>query len=392
MGRDQADDKSKHETGTRTPAPDSRVATPPAQCPSSGPENAKARQLTKRPFGIRLHRILVRYGCLVGAIVFLGALWIHLASRKPPVGAGDKVNSETFKNIWTEKDAAESKAASHAVPRAESRAESASSGPTAVQFTEEAVPRSELLRLRLEHYKERLEDFSHNLQVQVVFLVIGGLLLLRYADPIDLHYIALPLRWLHIVVPVGLVYLWLKYGFILDDLIETRLRALVLISGTPHEGFGGKSLFWDSGLIDGWFLLFVDPYSPGLKPDDPGLSGILPNSSTLASIIIIIAMGAQIALSHAMAMAISQVGIRRYFHPSHRRRRIWALILPNLPVCVFVMTHVMFAYGGDNRNWLQFVVIGLTLVFCWMAIGFSLKVDRRGEWRRKQRAGPKPAH
>lgn len=236
----------------------------------------------------------------------------------------------------------------------------------------------DLIVSNLEHYRMTLERFDTNIRLQAAMMVLSLLLIIRRTDSLSFLGNTIPLSWLHLLAPAILGYLWLSFGFTLDDLIETRVTGVHLIDRADGawlgplapDSFAGlaKSLYRDSGFIDGWFIQYID--GPGRD-----FSGIAHNFTSTTGIFLMVVLGSLVSASHASMLSVCIVGARRYLSRLVHR---WTYVYYGLllvPLAILVPSHWVFAFGGENRNWIQ-IYIGLaTPVFTGMMVWLSLVFD-----------------
>lgn len=236
------------------------------------------------------------------------------------------------------------------------------------------VSLKEAFDYQLKDYKSKLDRLDANIKLQALFVVFTVLLVLRRSDSLNLFGNQLPLQWLHLFVPAVMIYLWLSFGFLLDDLIYSRLwavRALEEFSrATSHHG---KLLFQDSGFVDGWFLTFVD--TKGLKIGD--YSGIDQNSRASTATLLLIIFGTLLSATHACIVSMALIGYRRYVRRLFRRFLLSYYLLPLIPIAILIVSHLQFAYGGSNRNFMQLYIASMTIPLCGILLLLSVIVDRR---------------
>src|SRR5262249_36521250 len=108
----------------------------------------------------------------------------------------------------------------------------------------------------LQAYRNGLGALRRNLLQQFGLVVFAILLALHRSNEIAVPGLrtAISVRWLRFVVPVALVYVWLDFGFVLDDLIKWRAQAWREIARTGD--WLRASAFNDGGFMDGWFMCF----------------------------------------------------------------------------------------------------------------------------------------
>jgi lysophospholipase L1-like esterase len=235
----------------------------------------------------------------------------------------------------------------------------------------------EVFDYELNDYKSNLEGLDANVKLQGLFIVFTVLLILRRSDSLNLFGNQLPMQWLHLFAPLVMLYLWLNFGFLLHALILQRLEGIkTLIQFSPSTADLGKSLFRDSGFIDGWFLSFVD------TNNDNGIgnySGIVHNSGASTVIFLVVVLGTLVSAAHACLIAITFIGCRRYWRQPSRRFLPLYYGLPILPLVLLAASHYRFAYEGPNKNWIQlyiaFTTIPLVGLLLWLAVSVDKEVD-----------------
>ena len=82
-----------------------------------------------------------------------------------------------------------------------------------------------LFDYQLKQYAAFLGALETNLFMQVAFVLFGLLVLFSKDESFEIPLIKLKLlrSWLHFIVPLALLFLWLRFGFLLDGLIKTRV-------------------------------------------------------------------------------------------------------------------------------------------------------------------------
>jgi lysophospholipase L1-like esterase len=243
------------------------------------------------------------------------------------------------------------------------------------------VTLKEVFDYGLADYKAKLDQLDANIKLQALFIVFTVLLVLRRSDSLNLFGNQLPLQWLHLFVPVAMIYLWLNFGFMLDYLIHSRLWGVESLKvHSPSMADYGKLLFQDSGFVDGWFLSFIDTKCINGKCINPGdYSGIDHNSQTSTATLLVLVFGTLLSAAHAGIIGMAFIGCRRYLRRLSRRFFLLYYLLPLIPIALLIVSHLQFVYGGSNRNYIQlyiaFMTIPLVAILLWVSVVVDSKVD-----------------
>jgi hypothetical protein len=232
----------------------------------------------------------------------------------------------------------------------------------------------DLLDSQLDNYKETLTRFGSNITLQALVVAVTILLIIRRSDSLKLFENTVPLSWLHFFVAILIIYLWLNFGFTLHDLIKQRIRGIGIIDALhdpePMVQYQ-KALFHDASFVDGWFLTFVDPGGRG------DYSGIAHSFTRSSAVFLALVLGTLVSASHASLLAILSIGCRRYLRGLSIHWLALYYVLPIAPLAVLLVSHLQFAYGGENRNWLQLYVAVVMIPFMAFLLWLSVAVDRK---------------
>jgi hypothetical protein len=215
---------------------------------------------------------------------------------------------------------------------------------------------------RLEQYKANLQAEDGYIWYMLLFTAAAASLLAVRGSSIKvpiLEDVIVPLLWVYAVVPACLGYLWIRFGFTLNELIDARIVLWKLSSAieAPVEMFNDRADFakalytysmkpaiYDGGYMDGWFLSFRE---------DETLKGARVSHAAffmmLWGIFLGVAQGAMLGLVYQATkrFKLDQVQRRLFF------LYFWLLVL------ILFVTHVGFWYAGQHANWLQPVIIGV---------------------------------
>jgi predicted Ser/Thr protein kinase len=203
-------------------------------------------------------------------------------------------------------------------------------------------------------YTVRRREFSTNLYWQCGTALLGLLLAVRAGASLKVRSMGLtiPVTWLCFALPAVLIYLWLEFGFLLDDLIKWRAEAWAELakSGAISRASG----FNDGGYLDGWFLAF----RPTEHSIDPAFRGG-------AVFFFCLVYCPLFAIGHACAVVLPYFGARKWLDSSDAQARgRKALLCFVVPSAVLIAAHLQFLVGGKNPNWMQPVVGVIVVVLC----------------------------
>lgn len=235
-----------------------------------------------------------------------------------------------------------------------------------------------LLDYQLKDYKANLARFEANIGLQALFVLIAVLLTIRRSDSLNLFGNSIPLSWLHLFVPAFMLYLWCMFGFLLHDLISARIRGVELIKALQLPTLEyQKAMFRDAGFLDGWFVAFIDQVDMvGKKIAGKDYSGISHTFAVSSGGFLLVGLGTLVSAAHASIIAITSIGCRRYLRPRSTRWLFWYYALPFGLAMFLLVSHVQFAYGGPNRNWLQVYIALATIPLAAFLMWLSMVVDR----------------
>src|SRR5262245_56245067 len=116
----------------------------------------------------------------------------------------------------------------------------------------------DLFEYQFKSYTAELSRLDANLSAQALVVATAILVIIRRSDSLNFFGNSIPLSWLHFFIPILLVYLFMAFGYISNDLIWGRMRGVEITNAFPQLGSEYKSLFRDAGWIDAWLVSFVD--------------------------------------------------------------------------------------------------------------------------------------
>jgi hypothetical protein len=243
----------------------------------------------------------------------------------------------------------------------------------------DALKLKDIFDERLKQYRSNIDQFYSNLQLQALFTFLCLLLVLSRSNSLQVFGNNVPLRWLHMFIPAVMLYLWLSFGFLLDDLIKDRINGAQMIEQlTPSNATLAKRMLRDSRFIDGWIVTFVDPPRPPgrVGPYYGAYSGINHNAEAGTAVFLLSLLGTWVAAAHAATLATVSVGARRYLRTARLNPIAPYYLLPLIPFAFFVVSHYQFAYGGPNRNYVQPLIAAVAVVLYLAMLWLSVTVDR----------------
>jgi DNA-binding winged helix-turn-helix (wHTH) protein len=215
----------------------------------------------------------------------------------------------------------------------------------------------------LNAYNLRHQVLTQNHYLQA-FLIAAGIVLLVACreNKNPLPGLPAPVSALHFIFAPVLFYLWIEFGFALDDLIKYRVEAWKLLSaiGDPHSGdlMRKAMLFNDSGFMDGWFMCF--------RPAEHAIRTNFLRGSTFFFTLI---FGTLFSLNHAYIFIGLRQAAQHFFPKSDLRRPKLQKFVRSLPwICmgILALSHLQFAFGGNEPNWLQPLMIPGTVAFSYI--------------------------
>lgn len=225
----------------------------------------------------------------------------------------------------------------------------------------------EIFKERFHSYRENLAALNDNMFYQLLF-VVASIIVVRvrtdeFEEPILKQKV--PLYWVHLVLPLCLGYLWLKFGFLLNEIIDDRIvlwKLADLVEGKPQglaavlkggdlTAYWGRTVFTysirptmaDGAYIDGWFIAF--------RPDF--------NWATRSKSIVcffLVCWGCFLGLGHGCMLGTIWNSARRF--AKSRAACFWHAFYFWICVSILGISHYAFFYGGQQPNWLEGVMVG----------------------------------
>jgi len=244
----------------------------------------------------------------------------------------------------------------------------ASANPVIPTNTNEKVEKA--IEHQLKNYEKMLGAFQTKLFMQDALVIFAVFMLFNDEEFFEVPVIGIKLQrnWLYFVVPIALLFLWLRFGFLLDGLIKTRIYGWELarqmaVNSTPADVRSAASLFEDAGFLDGWFVCYRDSreHLIDLK------------FKWLVAIIFPAVFGILLGANHACVVAVAHIGNARLKDKLNQRPRLRACLrfLPGFMVFFIFASHALFYWAGGNRNWLELVIAGVFVALMLGLVAFA---------------------
>ena len=223
---------------------------------------------------------------------------------------------------------------------------------------------------QLKEYEKTLDTFEANMFMQAALIVFAAFMLFSKDDKFKVPVIDLELErnWFYFVVPLALLFLWLRFGFLLDSLIKTRIYGWELLRQmadhvTVVDLRSGAALFEDSGFVDGWFVCYREANEHLLNLESRGLVNFL-----FPAI-----FGFLLGANHACVVTVAHIGNARMNKDLAKRPMLRAILwaLPAIMAGFILASHWLFYRGGKNPNKLELVIAGFAIVFMFAMVGFA---------------------
>jgi hypothetical protein len=226
-----------------------------------------------------------------------------------------------------------------------------------------------------EEQSKYLQSLMNELNLNFIahsFLILTSFYVLWGKEKLTIPFLNIPIKviYMRIIVPLVLLYYWLRFGFLLDGVLDTRFSLMKIIildelinNLDINHYYSNLNTLRDRGMIDGWFELFpysckayqvADTFVP-MTNFDIGTEGDI--ISYIPIYLIMFLYGVFYGIAHAYALFVPSYG---------PRKGPWGLgllrtILPYGILVIILMSHGLFYFYGVHPNWLQ-VVIGIVAI------------------------------
>lgn len=205
---------------------------------------------------------------------------------------------------------------------------------------------------RLQHYERDLDQLRTILWLQLIIMIFAFVVLWTKPREIEIPIVKLsvPAKWIHVAIPVALVYLSVGLGYVFDHLIQERyflweeILSLEGGKGISIHSFG--PLLDDRWVMDIWFAEF--------HPDSMSNAGVDKSTPvTIIRYVMLFGFGAFIAALQVSILALLE---RSKFPKQRRWTVIWAGCFISA-LAVLMLNQVAFWTVGGNDNWVQWLAI-----------------------------------
>ena len=231
--------------------------------------------------------------------------------------------------------------------------------------TELQKRQKELLGYRFEAYATALDNLDLNFQIQGILIIASLVVIVRGRHlKIPFTEIEVPARYLHVIIPGILLYFWLRFGYQVNLLIESRRAGVQLLTalGDPlnEQWMSALFRFNDGGFMDAWFS--------HCTADDP----VRNNHPIITSIFFSLIFGTFLGAGHSCIITLPHLGNHRHKH-STKKLEYLARLLPWVAMIVLLASHYAFAdYDADHRCWIMPVIgvfaVFFTYLFSWLGL------------------------
>jgi hypothetical protein len=225
---------------------------------------------------------------------------------------------------------------------------------------------------RAKRYDERLGKFNTNMQLQAIFIISSIVILVKNSEKINILIIGMEIsvNLLYFVIPFSLLYLWLQFGFLLDNLIGDQIIGWGILDALqdPEQKniLSARSLLKDGAFVDGWFLLFAD-----------GFHNMITNFKILIGLLFIIIYGSLLGFTHACILSLLHIWSKKFSKKYDTIKFIKYVLhaVVWIALMIIVLSHIIFSYGGSHRNWFQFCIAFFTILYTYVLLWLEYYTD-----------------
>ncbi len=236
------------------------------------------------------------------------------------------------------------------------------------------LPRAkEILDHRMELMEQGRDAIDTSLKLQLALMIIGLLILLRpersYRMPV--LDVEMPTRYLQIIIPFVLVFLWFRFGFVLHNYIDNRVLLDVLMEESVPSNWSAdpvhspRRLVRDGGFGDAWFAAFRQEFfmADGHKP-------------SVVHILQLFFYTIVIGMAHACTVALL------VNHAAYVAKTAGLAALHITMICTaclwFYVSHSQFYWDGPQPNSMQVGILAVSVVGLVILLLLSRGPEPRG--------------
>ena len=222
-----------------------------------------------------------------------------------------------------------------------------------------------LFRLRLEQYQKNRESLERIIFNSFVFSVADFLAMRRSHGSFKVPLIGIELanQWFLMMLPACLLYLWVRFGFLFNELVNDRIflwNVSDLFEAKNHERntelrnaqytYSIRTVVYDGLYIDGWFAVFRRRKYVIEVPHSWIISLFVGIGGVLIGLTHVCMLGSIYSCCQHFPTAHHQLLYKCYF---------WGV------ASVLGVTHYAFYVPGRHPNWMQSItllVVGIAAI------------------------------
>ncbi|HYF15882.1 MAG TPA: hypothetical protein VD971_12505 [Phycisphaerales bacterium] len=183
--------------------------------------------------------------------------------------------------------------------------------------------------------------------------------------------VSIPMRYMRLLLPLGMLFCWMEFGFLFNRLIDNRVSLYVLVEALEktrlmegvvdnrHYVVSAQSLARDDFFVDNWFLAFRPQYI------------LVTRTSALATYTGVALFAAFHGLAHACALVLPTSAV--FAKHSHRNAVVAYVAALSLAL---LATHLLFRYGAPQVNFSQHITLGSTVLWVLVLMWARRKIGR----------------
>jgi hypothetical protein len=217
---------------------------------------------------------------------------------------------------------------------------------------------------RYDQYKTDLDALNYNLWCQLLFVATAVIVTYQKSETFRIPVIEkdVHLHWVCLAIPICLAYLWVHFGFLLNQVIDARIALWKItdaLVSPPNDAFHGDEwrraiktfsalpATYDGGFLDGWFITFKTEYTIFNKPH-------------WVSKVLMVLFGMFFGISNGLCLGLILHAVRR-FSKSEFRMRVYGAYFWGITLLLAVC-HWTFWHEGNYPNFQQPIIVGTVCV------------------------------